>query len=95
MHFLLLLFLSVVVSNSKGSVLEVSPCPRIFTYEGETNHPDRWYGILTLLSDTELNGVWIRVIFDKPIIQLGVSACNLSINNFLTVCHTELVWRSS
>lgn len=51
----------------------ISPCPRIFTYEPRNpNEPDKWYGQATFVADTDLTGVWIRMVFDKPSIQLGV-----------------------
>ena len=50
----------------------ISPCPRLFKYEPQGAENDRWYGVVTLLSDSELSGVWLRLIFDKQSIQLGV-----------------------
>ncbi|XP_071056951.1 chymotrypsin-like elastase family member 2A isoform X2 [Onthophagus taurus] len=52
-----------------GQVLE-SPCPRLFIYEPRTES-DRWHGIITLLSDSELSGIWLRIILDNPSEQLG------------------------
>ncbi|KAJ3653082.1 hypothetical protein Zmor_018999 [Zophobas morio] len=49
----------------------ISPCPRLFKYEPQGAENDRWYGVVTLLSDSELSGVWLRLIFDKQSIQLG------------------------
>ncbi|XP_049824503.1 clotting factor C isoform X2 [Aethina tumida] len=64
---LALLFVAI-----KASCQMISPCPRLFTYEPQNpNEPDRWYGQLILQSDSELQGVWLRVVFDKPSIQLG------------------------
>lgn len=54
----------------------VSPCPNLFIYEGKSPEPDQWYGIVTLKSDTDLSGVWLRLIFDRPSLQLGVSFLN-------------------
>lgn len=51
-----------------------SPCPRIFTYENNNTDYDRWYGQLVLTTDNELSGIWLRIRFDKPPIQLGVRA---------------------
>ncbi|XP_017770062.1 PREDICTED: serine protease gd-like isoform X5 [Nicrophorus vespilloides] len=47
-----------------------SPCPSIFHYEPQKER-DRWYGVVTLISESDLNGVWLRLIFDKPSLQLG------------------------
>ncbi|KAF5282664.1 hypothetical protein FQA39_LY17524 [Lamprigera yunnana] len=60
-----------VIFNCNGRVLEASPCPRVFVYEDTTTYFDRWYGIITVLSDSNLSGIWLRVLFDKPILQLG------------------------
>ncbi|CAH1118358.1 unnamed protein product [Phaedon cochleariae] len=50
----------------------ISPCPRLFTYEPRNpNEPDKWYGRISLLSDSDLSGVWLRIILDKKSIQLG------------------------
>lgn len=69
---LALLFVAI-----KASCQMISPCPRLFTYEPQNpNEPDRWYGQLILQSDSELQGVWLRVVFDKPSIQLGVKHKN-------------------
>lgn len=50
----------------------ISPCPKFFQYEPPGSENDRWYGTVTLQSDSELSGVWLRLIFDRPSIQLGV-----------------------
>ncbi|KAK9751270.1 Serine protease gd N-terminus [Popillia japonica] len=44
-----------------------SPCPDIFKYHVERN---RWYGTITFLSDVDLEGIWVRVLFDGPVEQL-------------------------
>jgi len=48
-----------------------SPCPDLFHYDA-TDQPGEWSGTITLLSDTELHGVWVRLIFDKEIKQLTI-----------------------
>ncbi|KAJ8956093.1 hypothetical protein NQ318_016546 [Aromia moschata] len=63
--------LSIIVIDAAYCQL-VSPCPRLFKYEPQNNNEnDRWYGELTLISDADLSGVWLRIIFDKQSIQLG------------------------
>lgn len=57
-----------------GCAQDASPCPRLFVYEPrKADEPDKWYGIITLLSESALTGVWLRVVFDGPTLQLGVS----------------------
>ncbi|KAF5284203.1 hypothetical protein FQR65_LT00203 [Abscondita terminalis] len=63
-----ILFALLAKTNSQT---DISPCPRLFVYEGKSPEPNRWYGIITLLSDNDLNGVWLRVMFDQPTLQLG------------------------
>ncbi|KAB0791406.1 hypothetical protein PPYR_03206 [Photinus pyralis] len=66
------LLLTAAFCQCAGNVLlEVSPCPRLFVYERTSSYNDRWFGIITLLNDATLNGIWLRVSFDRPIIQLG------------------------
>lgn len=62
-----LLFKSLTHSQLQFS----SPCPGIFEYEQEKGS-DRWYGLVTLSSDANLAGVWLRVVLDGPSAQLGV-----------------------
>ncbi|XP_072382310.1 chymotrypsin-like elastase family member 2A [Diabrotica undecimpunctata] len=64
---LVFLFLSSAVCQDI-----VSPCPNWFKYEARNpNEPDRIYGVLNLLSDSEYKGIWLRVQLDKPALQLG------------------------
>ncbi|KAK5638495.1 hypothetical protein RI129_012790 [Pyrocoelia pectoralis] len=62
-----ILFLVIVAIKSQN----LSPCPRLFVYEKRSTTPNRWYGLITLLSDTNLNGVWLRLVFDRPSLKLG------------------------
>ncbi|GLV36952.1 uncharacterized protein CBL_02213 [Carabus blaptoides fortunei] len=54
----------------------VSPCPRLFEYEPPGTETDRWYGTIQIKSNRELSGVWLRIVLDRPSIQLGVSEEN-------------------
>lgn len=63
--FLLSFFVKVI------SAQLISPCPRLFSYEPSSAENDRWYGTVTLISDATLSGVWLRLKFDRPSIQLG------------------------
>lgn len=49
-----------------------SPCPGEFTYE-PLNNTDKWFGVVHLKSETQLDGVWIRISLDRETVQLGVS----------------------
>lgn len=69
--FVLLVGLVMFWCNlSEAQQLWVSPCPRLFSYEPQKEN-DRWFGVVTLTSDTDLKGVWLRVAFDRPSMQLG------------------------
>ncbi|KAI4455188.1 modular serine protease [Holotrichia oblita] len=69
---LVIAYFTIVLVTEKTSAQRLeSPCPRLFVYEPPGTETDRWYGIITLISDSDLNGVWLRVIFDRPSLQLG------------------------
>ncbi|KAK9751274.1 Serine protease gd N-terminus [Popillia japonica] len=36
----------------------------------ERNRWNKWYGTITLFSDVDLEGIWVRVLFDGPVEQL-------------------------
>ncbi|KAL3271704.1 hypothetical protein HHI36_022176 [Cryptolaemus montrouzieri] len=48
-----------------------NPCPELFRYNPERSQPGRWFGTVNLTYDEELNGVWLRLRFNRPVIQLG------------------------
>ncbi|KAH1011977.1 hypothetical protein HUJ04_001238 [Dendroctonus ponderosae] len=49
-----------------------SPCPGVLLYE-PTNpeEPDKWYGVITVGTDEDLEGVWVKVSLDREAIVLG------------------------
>nr|CAI5862591.1 unnamed protein product [Callosobruchus analis] len=48
-----------------------SPCPKVLTYE-DTSESDKYDAKIILHSDTELNGVWLTLEFDRPtILEIG------------------------
>lgn len=49
----------------------VSPCPNLFEYDPQGVVGDRWSGTIKVTLDDELSGIWIRVIFDRPLLELG------------------------
>lgn len=62
------------LSNISLSQIYESPCPDLFTYEPQSEDPNtKWYGVITLLSDADLSGIYLRLIFDRKSKQLGVS----------------------
>ncbi|KAK9892388.1 hypothetical protein WA026_019840 [Henosepilachna vigintioctopunctata] len=48
-----------------------SPCPRLFSYEMKSIEKDRYFGNVRVETLEELNGVWLRLIFDRACVQLG------------------------
>ncbi|KAL3271717.1 hypothetical protein HHI36_022188 [Cryptolaemus montrouzieri] len=48
-----------------------SPCPRLFSYEAKNLERDRYFGNVRIEATDVLNGVWLRILFDKPCVQLG------------------------
>lgn len=51
----------------------VSPCPYVFLYDPPNGATDQWSGVLTLSSDQELTGIYSRISFDKPPLEVTVS----------------------
>lgn len=49
-----------------------SPCPEVFNFEPRGSEEDRWYGVISLTTEEELNGVWIQLGLDRPAELLGV-----------------------
>lgn len=68
-----IIVLFILIKENLCSDDLISPCPEIFAYEKGTHEPNRWYGTITLLSDREYAGVWLRIKLDKPSLLLGVS----------------------
>ncbi|GJQ80664.1 hypothetical protein Trydic_g9248 [Trypoxylus dichotomus] len=62
---------AVLFATETNAQTSESPCPRLFAYEPPGNETDKWYGFVTLLSETDLSGVWLRLILDRPALQLG------------------------
>jgi hypothetical protein len=79
MYFLLfqICFISYVavllVVPINGQVRPQSPCPEVFSYDQTKSDPGRWYGKVTINSDTTLQSFSLNVILDKKADILGVS----------------------
>lgn len=61
------------VPTASTNVGLVSPCPYIFLYDPPSGAKDHWSGVLTLSSETELTGIYSRISFDKPPLEVTVS----------------------
>lgn len=48
----------------------VSPCPSLLNYRPLKAGDDTWHADLTLTTQTELSGVWLRVVFDKAPLEV-------------------------
>ncbi|XP_066251877.1 phenoloxidase-activating factor 1-like isoform X2 [Euwallacea similis] len=56
-----------------GQLLE-SPCPSVLHYEGvNPQEPDKIYGTLTLSTDANLEGVWVKMFFNRRAYAFGNS----------------------
>lgn len=75
-----LLFIFLISFLRSAHLQTYNPCPDKFTFNRERNQPGRWFGTVSLVYDTELSGVWLRLKFDRPVIQLGVSMLQLLYN---------------
>lgn len=51
---------------------QMSPCPKVLTYEPRNFEDDRWYGVLTFKSEEDLTGIYINIVLDRPAQLLGV-----------------------
>lgn len=69
MHILAILGL-IALTNAQQWI---SPCPGIFQYDEEGAQGDTWSGDITLKTDQELSGIWMRVVLDRPPIEVLVS----------------------
>lgn len=51
-----------------------SPCPETFHYESQSrDEEDKWYGVITLQTNEDLIGVWVKIALDRKAEILGVS----------------------
>lgn len=48
-----------------------SPCPTLFQYVSQK--PGQWVADITLASDADLHGVWVRLILDTTSRELTVA----------------------
>lgn len=55
----------------------VSLCPYVFTYDPPGPENDQWSGTLTLTSESGLSGIYSRLSFDKPPLEVTVSRFGL------------------
>ncbi|KAF2882842.1 hypothetical protein ILUMI_23354 [Ignelater luminosus] len=58
----------IIAQNNNDSELW---CPSSFVYEGKKNESDKWYGSVTLVSENDLVGIWLSLIFDRPSLLLA------------------------
>ncbi|XP_060532655.1 CLIP domain-containing serine protease B15-like isoform X2 [Cylas formicarius] len=67
-QFVIPLVVVVKVVSSQGS----SPCPETFIYEPRNSKElDRWYGVVSLRTDDDLEGVYLKIQLDRPADLLG------------------------
>lgn len=52
--------------------VRISPCPSVFLFDKVQNSTDKWSGVLSLKSEYELQGLWIRVTLDAAVTDLEV-----------------------
>ncbi|KAK9892395.1 hypothetical protein WA026_019846 [Henosepilachna vigintioctopunctata] len=65
-------YLVILLSILKAlNFQRVNHCPHMFRYNPDRSQPGRWFGTVILTYESELNGVWLRLRFDRPVIQLG------------------------
>jgi hypothetical protein len=50
-----------------------SPCPSVFSYEGQEAEKDRWFGVILVTTEETLTGLRLDLTLNKPVNLLGVS----------------------
>lgn len=70
---LLILYCVFLVLCEAAVAQKPSPCPDVFVYESSSSQEDdRWYGVVSLRTPEDLDGVWVHIILDRPAELLGV-----------------------
>lgn len=77
-HFTYLVLFALSINLSKSQ--RPSPCPEIFHYESQNREEDnKWYGSITLSTNEDLFGVWVKITLDRKAELLGVSFLNFKL----------------
>ncbi|KAF2885246.1 hypothetical protein ILUMI_20912 [Ignelater luminosus] len=66
-----------------------SPCPGLFQYV--SHEPGQWVADVTLASEADLHGVWVRLILDAPSSELNVTD---NFGEVVTVDHLEYLLKN-
>lgn len=66
--YFFLIYISIIEAQQL-----ISPCPNLFTYDPEGVINNQWSGTIRVTTETELSGIWMRIIFDKPFSELQVN----------------------
>ncbi|XP_060524966.1 clotting factor C-like [Cylas formicarius] len=69
---LLVAFAAGIVDCQNSPALPQSPCPEVFRYESLDSANNLWTGSLVARTPHVLHGLWIRLIFNKPVDQITV-----------------------
>lgn len=77
--------------NYAESMNFTSPCPRLFNYENNSLEKDKYFGNVRVETREELSGVWLKISFDNPCVQLGVSANHRRYKIVFKVYGTNLI----
>ncbi|KAK9751326.1 Trypsin [Popillia japonica] len=70
-NFISLLIVCFTIIPTEEITAQKSPCPNIFVYDRQNTEPDKWYGTVTLLSNTDLFEVWLALYFDNIPLEVG------------------------
>lgn len=66
--FVSLLVFTAMMGSITSTALN-SPCPELFQYDSSAE-AGKWSGTVTLLSDSDLHGIWLRLLFDRKIQEI-------------------------
>lgn len=66
--------LAVCLTAALGSITSAlnSSCPLDLFHYDSIDQPGQWTGTVTLLSDEDLHGIWVRLIFDEKLTEVSV-----------------------
>lgn len=72
----LLLSSFILVNCITNGQTQTSPCPDLFRYLPNEATAESWTGELTLKTDVDLSGVYLRLVLDQPPTDVTVKYAN-------------------
>lgn len=81
MFLQLIVWSSYLLHSNYAARHPVSPCPNVFSFEGEQEN-DRWSGVINFSSNIELAGLTYKIQLDRPsqLLVVGIQTITMAIN---------------